>query len=535
MKGVILTAGEIGKSLSPIFGSIPTGLTPVNGKPIIFFIIENFLSQGVSDIYIGVDFQSEYLEKIVSTFFSRKANLKFVKVDKNKGPGDSLVTVLQCVSNGSVIVNLADTIARYDAKECIESNCVVVSSCVESSEKWCLVEVENDTGNIIAFHEKEMDIEPANGAVGVYVLHDVEMFQDFSGKKTRNEISDVILWAMRSRPFKVIHATEWLDFGHIEQYQIAKKRMLSARVFNSLEFDELVGTVTKKSKNVDKFVDEIRWQLNLPDTLKALFPRIISSDIHTNAPFITMEYYSYQSLAELWLYSSFGHQTLFAMLKKVIRILDVFKRFPLPVSRKSHDAALVLKTKERVDALLANNVFFTEVFESYDVFINGRKYRNWGSLKNDVFALVDEMYSPEHHFLMHGDLCFSNILYDVNGGIVRLIDPRGSWGGSLGGDVRYDIAKLRHSVSGNYDFIVNDLFCVKTEGGYFEYEIFCQPHHVSVAKAFDDLISYQYRLRDIKLIEGLLFLSMLPLHSDNENRQMMMYCRAVELLNEAVS
>jgi hypothetical protein len=38
-------------------------------------------------------------------------------------------------------------------------------------------------------------------------------------------------------------------------------------------------------------------------------------------------------------------------------------------------------------------------------------------------------------------------------------------------------------------------------------------------------------LEEVKFIEGLLFISMLPLHADHPRRQTMMYLRGLELLN----
>ena len=37
---LILSAGKIEKELEKIFGSIPSGLIPLNGKPVIFRIID---------------------------------------------------------------------------------------------------------------------------------------------------------------------------------------------------------------------------------------------------------------------------------------------------------------------------------------------------------------------------------------------------------------------------------------------------------------------------------------------------------------
>ena len=43
---LILSAGKIEKELVKIFGNIPSGLIPLNGKPVIFGIIDKLLDEG---------------------------------------------------------------------------------------------------------------------------------------------------------------------------------------------------------------------------------------------------------------------------------------------------------------------------------------------------------------------------------------------------------------------------------------------------------------------------------------------------------
>ena len=45
-------------------------------------------------------------------------------------------------------------------------------------------------------------------------------------------------------------------------------------------------------------------------------------------------------------------------------------------------------------------------------------------------------------------------------------------------------------------------------------------------------IEKNWKLDEIKMIEGLLFISMLPLHSDNLERQLAFFCVGIERLNE---
>ena len=53
-----------------------------------------------------------------------------------------------------------------------------------------------------------------------------------------------------------------------------------------------------------------------------------------------------------------------------------------------------------------------------------------------------------------------------------------------------------------------------------------------MCKALDNHIEKNWKLDEIKMIEGLLFISMLPLHSDNPERQLAFFCIGIERLNE---
>jgi len=58
-----------------------------------------------------------------------------------------------------------------------------------------------------------------------------------------------------------------------------------------------------------------------------------------------------------------------------------------------------------------------------------------------------------HLGVMHGDLCFTNVLFDFRTRQIRVIDPRGTLDGAtptLFGDVRYDMARLNHSIAGAF-------------------------------------------------------------------------------------
>jgi len=135
--------------------------------------------------------------------------------------------------------------------------------------------------------------------------------------------------------------------------------------------------------------------------------------------------------------------------------------------------------------------------------------------------------------LMHGDFCFSNILYDSRVRRIRAIDPRGLVGSrpTIFGDTRYDLAKLSHSILGRYDQIVAGRRRVSRQRADFEIsfeEIPCQPW---LAEALADLEVDGVRARsdEVTAVMVSLFLSMLPLHGDRPDRQAAFIANALRL------
>jgi hypothetical protein len=116
-----------------------------------------------------------------------------------------------------------------------------------------------------------------------------------------------------------------------------------------------------------------------------------------------------------------------------------------------------------------------------------------------------------------------------------LIDPRGQYGKfSIYGDYRYDLAKLLHSFSGKYEFIINDLFSVSKNSRNYTYSHFVSDKQLKVCNFFENILYdlYGNDYMNIQFIEALLFLSMMPIHKDHEKRQLIMLCLGIEKLNK---
>ena len=137
--------------------------------------------------------------------------------------------------------------------------------------------------------------------------------------------------------------------------------------------------------------------------------------------------------------------------------------------------------------------------------------------------------SSEAPGVMHGDFCFSNILFDARTNQIKCLDPRGSLDGggiTVFGDSRYDMAKLAHSVVGLYDLIIAGRYrldeSVDELGRVsFQLEFDLSDERLWLAKVFMEAKVRGLRFSDPVVIATMvsLFLSMLPLHADRPDRQ----------------
>ncbi len=539
MKAIVLSAGRVHESLVQLFGEIPTGLIPVNGKPIILNIIKSLLEiTEIDEIIITVSFNKEILTQIVETYFYNLKIIRFVESDYRHTPTYSFKEAIKSIPesyNNGIVVFMADTIIPNNhILENLKNNVVFVSQTVEHDiDRWSSIIFDSKSGDISSFYDKnECSTGESQTVVGAYIIKNISLLKSISFQQFPNiELIKILEEYNKLYRIKAVQIEDWLDFGHVDTYQNSKKRLLESRFFNSLMFNDLYGTITKKSLNKDKFIKEIEWQLNIPKNLYALVPKIIDYELGEE-PFIEMEYYSYPTISELWLYSSFNLSIIKSAINKSYLILKEFSNEKRFVSKEDYEDIYINKTNNRVTSIL-EEVDWKALFAYKEIICNGISYKNWDDIKKKIFKEVNKLYNINHNCLIHGDFCFSNILYDANSGVIRLIDPRGIWGQSPYGDIKYDVAKLRHSICGEYDFVVNDLFkLIKNSGNEIQYKILSIKTHRSIGEYFDQLISKDFDLRQIKLIEGLLFLSMIPLHSNKKERQVIMYVKALMLLNE---
>lgn len=539
MKTIILAAGKIDYTRLP-FGMHQSNATiPVNGKPVISWILDDLIKKGCKDITVVVREENNRLKQLLLKHYSKRIELDIVSLDNPNSILDSLHAGLkfQSVNKNSVQVILGDTLI-YDSFNDMHDTLYVAP--VKTSENWCVINTNNQGELIELIDKKVIPGENHIALCGYYQFSNshtlLKCVQDSLNQNSK-ELSTALMLYHKIHPLTLKPADNWFDFGHLESFIQSKKSLLRPRHFNQLTIDPIVNTITKLSEKNDKLADELNWYLQLPDKLKTLTPRIIikEEDQH-NKVSITQEFYGYPSLSELFVYGDLSTSVWKSVIDYLFQVHGLFKQFSKPANEAHLVDMYINKTQERINQMFIQDNYWRTIWTKENITINGVEYHNIQTclltLANEIQALTKQ---ATFH-IIHGDYCLSNILYDLNNQIVRLIDPRGSFGDKgIYGDARYDIAKLRHSLVGLYDYIIGDLFHIISTPDGFEFDLFEDDKNKYLEIYTDKRIEDNgYILKEIKLIEGLLFLSMIPYHADYSERQKMMYIKSVQILNDLI-
>lgn len=535
MKTLILSAGKIDYTRLP-FGMHQSNATiPVNGKPVISWILDDLISKGFDEIVVASSLENQRLIQMLEKNYSHRISLNVAIVEKPKSILISLKEGLNLIDSDEegVQIILGDTLILDSFNNMPNS---IFTSKVGLSENWCIAKTDPN-GKIIDLLDK-MNL-PGNSHLalcGYYNFSNIKLLKKLLDQRINDncrELSKVILDYNEIEPLNLILAEQWFDFGHLETFIQSKKKLLMPRHFNHLAINPLLNTITKKSEKSDKLNDELNWYKLLPEELKALTPRILAESSESDKVIITQEFYGYPALSELYVYGDLSISVWESIIDYLFQIHSLFRKYSKPSNEAFLHEIYVLKTSERINQMLQQSSFWQSLWKLEEVTINGKIYKNIQSCLSELNPQIVNLAKLNEFNILHGDYCLSNILYDLNNQIVRLIDPRGSFGEpGIYGDSRYDVAKMRHSIVSQYDFLVGDLFQVDFQHDSFEFQMVEDDRNDKLARYFDEcVINNRYDLNEVKLIEALLFVSMIPYHADYFNRQKMMYIKAVMLLN----
>lgn len=507
-----------------------SAMLPVGGKPVIHWTIDHLRGLGIDRFRVGVPRRGEPIEDYVRYILPRECSIEWVVCSGDLPVAHSVVNL--CLgARGPVLVVLGDTLFSFGSALPPLDFPWILTASVDDPSEWCVVDID-DGGFVSNWFDKDEFAVSRSAAIGVYWIPEaaVEAVGQLSlPDASLANISDVFR-AISPDGVKAFAAEEWLDCGHPQTYDRSRRSVASARTFNSLVFDDFRGTVRKESSNTKKLADEIRYMTDLPAVLKPFFPQVFDWNLDSSQPWMEMEYYGYPTLSELFLYHQLHPSIWDAIMRRLAQVLSFLRSDEQSIDAEDVLAMYLHKTEQRLSQV-ASETSLGRLFQHEEIRINGQSHPGLHDLWTVSAAQVQKISVRPVGAMVHGDLCFSNVLFDLRSGLCKLIDPRGSFGRECHrGDQRYDVSKIHHSVIGLYDHLVAGLFNLEGSDGDFEFEISVTPLQRRVAVSYRELVLAAFEESEVDLITGLIFLGLAPLHPESEARQLAFMLRGIEFV-----
>ena len=335
------------------------------------------------------------------------------------------------------------------------------------------------------------------------------------------------------------------DLSVPANYFKLRAQLVNLRFFNSLNITDNV--LTKQCSLLGKAQEEWLWY----QEAKQHIPQYIPTPLSFIPPdSYSIEYYPFISLSEAYVFGNLS----FTQWQVILSDLSIFySNFSLLDSSHYDPSTFSSMTVPSLNQFVINKVYsrlssfsknISHLYDS-DIFslpisLNGLPPVTIQQLLDfSLNALQALVHCP---FLFHGDLCLSNILYDSRLGTFKVIDPRGlikfpHQDPSIISSQVYDMMKLCHSLLGRYDFI--NYGFISTSSFVFNKSLeisvdFSLPAIKEDICEFASSLKFdgQHSLSDYYPSTILLFLSMLPLHSDSLGKQLALLANAVHIYHE---
>lgn len=314
-----------------------------------------------------------------------------------------------------------------------------------------------------------------------------------------------------------------------------------SRAYNRFELYASKKIIRKLSTTY-KLKDEIEYYTtlaNLHPNQANSFAKIIDTNTVGAEFWVDLRFYEYPNLGAFLAQNNItlDWTRIFQNLRDILSEWSMITPVNNWSESEVRDAAykMYINKTEQEHSILVNTEQDTlgALFIPDSISINHTTYKNFQVIWPDVKSYIENTLLNFTPTLIHGDFCFSNILHNPDNNIFTFIDPRGSFGKvGIYGDLRYDIAKLYHSVDGTYEALITDNFILKTiDIDSFELTI---QNTLNVLDTFESVFFTQYDKKQIKILQGCIFISMCTRHYDNNERQRAMYLTGVRLLNEGM-
>lgn len=498
---ILITTSGIGSRLGKLTKYTNKALIKIGDKLAIDYIIKRYMSHLNVKFYVTLGYYATLVKQYLNLAYP---NIKFIfiNIDNYNGTGSSLVyTLLQCKSyiNEPFIYTCCDALIDEQFELNLTENVIFVSK-NKDSYRYSTVLVKSN--HVFQFMDKGATIFDYI-YIGVAYIKNFNSFFKYAGilynnNKTNNQLSDMNVYQLmlgNNILFRYKIIDKYNDTGSVLTYNCA-----NSYYKNNYEvlpkYKESISFINNRVIKYFFEKDRVRKLIKRSEMLKFLIPSIYNYSDN----FLCMELIDSKPLSQIYI-KGLIYKLLIWAQKKLWTPIKCDQNFKDVCMKFYKD-----KTEDRIKDCLTNKLCV-----DYEVINNCKVGNIYNILKKiDFNYLVNT--NPTN---FHGDFILDNILYKGNDNFI-LIDWRDSFGGDLKmGDLYYDLAKLRHNIFFNHKNINNNMFSIiELDKFSINLDMKCNYFLIEQLDDYDKFVAEQnLDMKKIKLLMGLIWLNMAPLHS----------------------
>ena len=523
---LIMSGAVVGQELAAEFGPLPPSFLPVGVQR----LYELQLASLGAERPVHLVLPETFIPPEHDTARLAALGVEVVPIPEGLRLGEAVTYALNAIGAGDVPVHLlhGDTLILQPPLDVHDQ---IVAGPRANEYAWA--EIDADAAGRI----RELVVTPAGEegeegrpiAAGYFAFASaLDLLRSLT--RCRGDFIAGLNHYISGREVRLAPTRDWLDFGHLTTFFQSRLAVTTARAFNTVRIDGL--TARKSSDDADKMRAEAHWLQVAPPTVQIYSARLLGFGLEQGRAFYETEYEFLPVLSELFVHGAVGRKPWLRILASCEEFL---KALAAVRGEGSGDRALGRLAADKTLARLAAYARQSGQSVTAPMRYAGRQLPSLTEIAERLAPAMD-LASGRFECAMHGDLCFSNILFDSRNRRIKTIDPRGAVadGPTLYGDLRYDLAKLAHSVVGRYDQIVAGRYRLERYGADYELSfdpVACQPW---LEGALGDLVvdGVGGLSEPVRAVMASLFLSMLPLHADRPDRQQAFIGNALRLYGE---
>ena len=225
IKEAIVVAGGLGTRLQSVVPDLPKTMADVNGRPFIYYVIQQLRSEGIERFIFAIGYKHEAITEYLATEFPT-LNYECSIEREPLGTGGAILAACYKTSTPDVLVTNGDTLFKaYIKGPSVQhqrelAHCTIFLKTMENFSRYGTVEID-ENNRILSFSEKTYKEKGLiNG--GMYILNVPAFMEEQLPEKFSFE-KDYLEKFAKSRTFiGISSAAYFIDIGIPEDYEKAK-------------------------------------------------------------------------------------------------------------------------------------------------------------------------------------------------------------------------------------------------------------------------------------------------------------------------